>query len=256
MKNIKILLKVYFNLDTSKEYFISLCINGYEGSSLDLDVVDEYITDNLLLSDIIYSNGPIYDFSVEEVKENIDFNHHQEFEFVEDPIIEIKKNNKIKKDLKIIEKFEKNLENYSIKGKDIKTNLEKGVFIVKNKAFDKVEIPIDSIFGLIEKDTNGDIILENSFDEKILELRHGSFLNSHLAEIQVFNNSEDKNKYSLLNNTSKGGIFIREDGRLDIGDSKSTKYLTVHLSALIKEMYVKKMIGKSKDFLNNIKFLE
>lgn len=250
MKTAKILLSVQLQENRHKSKFFFLYLNGLIGPLDDLNEIDDYICYNLSLENIVDDYGPIHDWSI-YTAEFVDTIHStNSIEIGIDPKI-LKKEERQKL---IVKKFEENLDNYSVERKHIKVDFNKGLFKIKNKAFGKLEISIDSIYNLIEKDTVDNIVLTNSFKEEILYLRHGSFLNAGLADIKVFNNVEEKEKYSYTNNTAKGGIYIRDDGELHIGDMNRTKFLVVNMTALVKELYVKGMIGKGTKYLNNLNF--
>jgi len=266
MKAIKTLLKVELAYK-KKELFFDLFLTNFKGSTEDLKEVDEYIATNLVLKEIVDDYGPIVDWTVLSVESTDDQCYEGSVNQVEDPEIAILEALKLKlkekkdelqrlkeeKQNKIVSNFEENLESYSVEKKHIKTDLKKGLFTIKNKAFGKVEIPIMSIYALIEKNTENDFDLVNSFGDKILSLNHGSFLNAGLADIQVFDSSEKMESDSLMNPTSKGGIFVRDNGTLHVGDIDRTKFLVVDIAALIKEMYMKGMINSGSKFLENLK---
>lgn len=74
--------------------------------------------------------------------------------------------------------------------------------------------------------------------EKIFEMVGGSFLNVAIADMHVYDTKTmpDKDKIGLYNRGQglKGGLFIREDGRLDIGDFNRTFFLTINTKNLIR----------------------
>jgi len=75
------------------------------------------------------------------------------------------------------------------------------------------------------KISEGDsVILTNEAGETIFELRGGSYLAPGTGDILV------KSKTGEI----KGGLFLREDGSLDIGDSDRTFYLKIYTGNLLK----------------------
>lgn len=75
------------------------------------------------------------------------------------------------------------------------------------------------------KISEGDsVILTNDSGETIFELRGGSFLAPGTGDILV------KSKTGEI----KGGLFLREDGSLDIGDFDRTFYLKIYTNNLLK----------------------
>lgn len=243
MSNLKVLLDV--DLINGKKRFFHLYLDEEDLSNL--DEIDQHITNNLCLYEIVDEYGPIYDWQVISF-ENIESDKRNcEIEETIDP----KKKLELEKKHAKIALFEKKLKDYKVKEKDIEIDTEKGLCIIKNEAFGKIEIPLLTIYSLIEKDSPEETVLTNAFGETILNLVHGSFLNAGLADIQVFDSKKDLEENSFFNPTAKGGIFIRKDGRLDFGDIARTRYMNVDLSALVKELYLKKLTSNSIKFLND-----
>lgn len=245
--------------DRKANRFFHLYLSSFNGDTSDLNEVDEHIADKLCLTEIVNSYGPIYNWEVLSTEEVFEHFEDCSIEEAEDPAVlkkAEKERKKAEKKLQEIAKFEENLDSYQITKSDVIQDVENGVLTVENKVFGKVEIPIDVVYGLIEQKTSGDATLTNSFGEKILNLIDTGMLNTGLADILVFNSVEDRDNYSMFNDTSKGGIFIRDDGRLAIGDISRTKYLEVNLTALVKELYVKGLIGEAPKFLKGLKLIK
>ncbi len=154
---------------------------------------------------------------------------------------------------KQIKEFEQNLPELEITKKDVEFDEKESNIVIKNKLAGDIKIPINEFYQLIETKTP-DAKLTNSFGEVILSLENGSFLNAGLADIQVFE-SKKKADNSFFNNSAKGGIFIREDGRLHFGDMKRTKFMEINLSNLAREYYLKKFANKEIKSIDLIKKL-
>ncbi len=89
--------------------------------------------------------------------------------------------------------------------------------IGKIKEGDKLEI----------KDDDGNVVLN---------ITGGSFLNVGLADLSIYDKKTmDKNR-SLISHMQglKGGLFIRKDGSLDIGDTERTFYMRIDTKRLLK----------------------
>jgi hypothetical protein len=253
MNATKVLLKVQLVEDRKKSRFFFLYLSDFKGDQSELSEVDDHISENLSLREVVDLYGPIYDWEVISAETAEGEFYENQIESTEDP----KKIKKAEKKKKEIAKFEKNLEDYKVDvNKDVKTDLKKGILSIKNKAFGKLEIPLMTIYSLIEKDTEGDATLTNSFGETILELTQGSYLNAGLADIQVFDSEDDMKKHSILSPKAKGGIFVRDRGVLHIGDINRTRCIELDLSALVKEMYLKGMIGKPTNYLEQLNLIE
>ena len=88
-----------------------------------------------------------------------------------------------------------------------------------SKIWDNIE---ENFIGKIK---NGDSVCLMSDDGKVIfEMTGGSFLNAGLGDIIV--KSSDGNE--------KGGLFLRKDGSLDIGDINRTFYLKIYTNNLLK----------------------
>lgn len=202
----------------------------------ELDKNSEFLADNIIDSKYAREIMDSHDYSL-----NMDWkvvaikkdNEHEDgfFELALTPK-EILKNNEI-------ELFKKSSYKIDITSKDIDFDESNGEFIILNKTLGDLRIPLDDFYKFIEKPTPN-LKITNSFGDEVLSVLNGSFLNAGLAQIQVFSNSKDKNSHSLLNPKSKGGVFIREDGRLDFGDIDRTKYMSLNLSNLARELYKQK----------------
>lgn len=94
---------------------------------------------------------------------------------------------------------------------------------------EKIDFP--SIWDTIEKNfigkiNEGDTVtLADDDGNVIFEMTGGSFLNVGLADLQVTDS-----KTGAL----KGGVYIRSNGQLDIGDAARTFYLKIYTDKLLK----------------------
>ncbi len=80
----------------------------------------------------------------------------------------------------------------------------------------------------IGKIKKGDTVtLTDDDGNMIFEIQGGSFLNVALADLTVTDST--KEFFPL-----KGGLYIRDDGSIDIGDFKRTFYLKIHTNNLLK----------------------
>ncbi len=113
--------------------------------------------------------------------------------------------------------------------------LEKN-FIGKIKEGDKVSL----------KDDDGNIIFE---------MIGGSFLNIGLADMKVYDTKKKNPNPSIFTEMEglKGGLFIRDDGSMSIGDMDRTFFLTIHTNNLLKASL---KLNKSMSELATIKLLK
>ncbi len=143
-------------------------------------------------------------------------------------IVEIKKRQ--------IDEFRENLIELEIKKSDVELNEKTGTLEIGNKLAGDIKLPLDQVYKIIEMNTP-DFNLTNSFGEKFFEVTNGSFLNVALADIKIYAPGVDPNEESLFNPLYKGGIFIRKDGTLQIGDMQRTRMIQINLSALARQWY-------------------
>lgn len=118
-----------------------------------------------------------------------------------------------------------------------KKNLEihdGGMIDVKLPALNVSEkIDFAKIWQSLEKEFIGKIkegdtvTLTDDDGNKIFEMKGGSFLNVALADLTV--NDNTKEFFPL-----KGGLYIRDDGSIDIGDFQRTFYLKIYTNNLLK----------------------
>ena len=122
----------------------------------------------------------------------------------------------------------------------IKDNRELDI-VVKNLGIKEI-LDFPKIWSIIENKIIGKIpegstvVLSDNEGNKIIEVIGGSFLNIGLADLFIYDTKKKSKKINLfnMNNGLKGGLFIRENGRLDIGDLKRTFWLKIYTDNLIK----------------------
>lgn len=90
--------------------------------------------------------------------------------------------------------------------------------------------------NFIDKIKEGDtVVLADEHGNKIFEMRGGSFLNIGIADLSVYDKKKKAESTSMFSSTGlKGGLFLRDDGSLDIGDFDRTFYLRIHTNNLLK----------------------
>lgn len=167
---------------------------------------------------------------------------------------EIVKENKIKK-------FVEGKEELVMSKSDFKINNDGtiNVSVPSLKLNEKINLP--KMWESIEKNIIGKIkegdrlILKDDFGNPIFEIWGGSFLNVAIGDVAIYDKKEMDEKVSIFNYSKglKGGAFIRDDGRIDIGDFKRTFYLQVYTNNLIKSSL---KLNKSLNELTSQKFLE
>lgn len=111
------------------------------------------------------------------------------------------------------------------------------------------------IIGKINEDDR--ITLTDDNGNKIFEIIGGSFLNVANADLTVHNpnlsnNDSEMDIYSRAN-TQKGGLYVRKDGNIDIGDIDRTFYLQIFTNNLLKQSL---KINKPMTELFNQKLLQ
>jgi hypothetical protein len=101
--------------------------------------------------------------------------------------------------------------------------------------FPKIWLSLEKQF--IGKIKEGDTVKLTDDDGNIIfEIQGGSFLNVALADLTV--NDSTKEYFPL-----KGGLYIRDDGSIDVGDFHRTFYLKIYTNNLLKaSLKVKKSL--------------
>ncbi len=141
-----------------------------------------------------------------------------------------------KKEQKITRTIKKELTKVLAGDEDIKLD-NKSVLIEDNGKISislpalriKEEIDFPKLWEILEKNiigkmTEGDVMEFNDLEgNEIMRITGGSFLNVGIADLMI------KNKGSII-----GGLFIRENGKLAIGDIERTFYMEIETSKLLK----------------------
>jgi hypothetical protein len=100
--------------------------------------------------------------------------------------------------------------------------------------------------NFIGKIKEGDTVtLTDDNGNVIFEMIGGSFLNVGLADMSIYDAKLKPENVGLMNFSEglKGGVFLRKDGSLDIGDYKRTFYLKIYTNNLLKaSMKLKKSL--------------
>ncbi len=104
------------------------------------------------------------------------------------------------------------------------------------------EIDFPKIWNSLEKDFMGKIkegdtvTLTDDDGNKIFEMLGGNFLNIGISDLKVYDSKKKSKINSLLSEYEglKGGLFLRDDGSLEVGDTERTFYLRIHTNNLLK----------------------
>lgn len=106
----------------------------------------------------------------------------------------------------------------------------------------KEKINFPKIWETLEKDFIGKIkegdtvTLSDDNGNVIFEITGGSFLNIAHGDMLIYDPKKKSKNPSLFNKGQglKGGLYVRNDGSLDIGDFKRTFMLTIYTNNLLK----------------------
>jgi hypothetical protein len=103
--------------------------------------------------------------------------------------------------------------------------------------FPKIWLDLEKNFiGKIAEGQRVELLSDSG--EKIFEMVGGSFLNVAIADLHVYDTKTmpDKDKIGLYNRGQglKGGLYIRDDGTLHIGDFNRTFFLSINTKNLIR----------------------
>lgn len=127
------------------------------------------------------------------------------------------------------------------------------------KISDKIDFT--KIWNSLENDVigkikNGDeIIIKDEYGNKILEVRGGNFLEIAFADLKVYDRDKHNSGSFLSSHQGlKGGLYIRDDGSLDIGDVERTFYMRLYTNNLLKtSLKLKKsLISITADNINKL----
>ena len=137
---------------------------------------------------------------------------------------------------------------------NVKINDNSGVLDISLPALNiNDKIDFSKIWDTLEKDFIGKIqegdtvTLMDDDGNKIFEMTGGSFLNVGIADLRVYDAKKNPNpeESSMLDSGRglKGGLFVRDNGDLAVGDFKRTFYLHIYTNNLLKaSMKLKKSL--------------
>lgn len=213
-------VKLYFNLVLDGDY---TSLSEYE---LD-DVIESKIKSIMDFADIEIN----YNFGV--ISSSLT-DSNIEIEFTDSPE---ERNTKIKIEEIISSKEEIKITNENILIKD------DGLLEISLPSINYKEVfDFTKLWSLIEKKIIGSIKegdkveLKDDYDNTILQIWGGSFLNIGLAHVSVYDKAKHVPNASIFEQHKglKGGLYVRDDGRLSIGDFERTFYLDINTNNLIK----------------------
>jgi hypothetical protein len=241
--------KVYFNVVVSGDY------SKASGEELD-SLLESKISDIMDFADI----NPNNDFGVVSATVLPEECLKDYIEFAESPkqkkskADEQKAKAEIEKVVASKEPIELSKDNLDIK--------ESGIIEVSIPSLKiKQEINFPKIWESIEKHIQGkikegDVIQLTDDDGNVLfEVWGGSFLNVGLADLSVYDSEKMIPNASIFNKGVglKGGLFIRDDGSIDIGDTERTFYIKIYTNKMLKQSL---KLGKSLNEITEIKLID
>jgi hypothetical protein len=227
---------------TKKVYF--KCIVEGDHTSLTNEQVERNVLEGKLLTEImdfadIDSN---WDFGVVSVKAST---KKPSIKFAKSPE-KIKKDKEAKLQKKKIEtalakvlssetKLQLSKEDITIKDNGVLELSLPFIGVNQKIEFSKIWENIEAnILGKIKEGDN--IILTDDDGNEIFEIRGGSFLNVGLSDLSIYDAKKANKSRSIFTADEglKGGLFIRDDGSLDIGDYNRTFYIKINTGNLLK----------------------
>lgn len=98
------------------------------------------------------------------------------------------------------------------------------------------------IWNFVEKNIQGKInegqtlTIEDNEGNNIIDIIGGSYLNVGIAPYKFYDEEQNEvaNSMGDLYAKAKGGFYIREDGRIDLGDLDRTFYMSINIGAWLK----------------------
>jgi hypothetical protein len=160
---------------------------------------------------------------------------------------------KIESEKRVVEKAKKTLENKIVKIVSNKKEIEltKSNVQIQDNGIIEVSLPslqvketinFPDIWDTLEKEFIGKIkegdkvTLTDDFGNKLFEIIGGSFLNVGIADMKVYDSKKMPKKPSMFNWSEglKGGLFVRDDGSMHVGDLKRTFFFIIHTNNLLK----------------------
>lgn len=122
------------------------------------------------------------------------------------------------------------------------------------------ELDFKKVWDALESHVKGHIkegdrvTLTDDDGNVLMEITGGSFLNVGLADMKVYDAAKRGDATGWLNEVGlKAGVFVRNDGSLDIGDVDRTFYMKVYTNQLLKASM---KAGKTLNELTRTKLLK
>lgn len=231
----------------------------------DLGEATEYIFQSKIIEDILYyANVPLNNdagvISITPTKKEVGISFTKSPDEKKKEKLANKKALQVKNTEKAILSNKKEI---TLTKKSIKI-LDNGVLKINVPELDRTDyIDFDKIWNLIEDKFIGKlkpqekIELINNNGDTIIEIQEGSFLNIAGGDLLIYDPEKRKNEthHTLINRGVglKGGLFVREDGSLDIADAKRTFYLKIYTDKLVKTSL---LTGESLEELTGQKLLK
>jgi len=219
--------KIYFN-----------CIIKGDHTGLSIDEIDELLQGEII-EDImdfanIESNFNYHPISAKRTTKDISINYANSAEKDE----EIKEKNKI---TSLVKRAVKSKKDILLKKENITVNNGGKLDISLPSLGIKDSIDFSKIWDSLEKNFIGkikagdSIILKDEYGNTVFEIKEGNFLSLVGADLNVYDSKINTNS-SIYDRSEalKGGLYIRDDGSIDIGDKKRTFYLKIYTNRLLK----------------------
>jgi hypothetical protein len=152
--------------------------------------------------------------------------------------------------------FVENPENVHLSKNNIEAK-DGGIIEVKVPNLQVVDsINFGSLWNSLEKNVLGKISkgdlaeINDEFGNPLFRLQGGNFLSLVGADIDVYGSDKITHDSSIFTKLAalKGGVYIRENGTLDIGDRERTFYLNINVGNLLKASL---KLGKSLNELTS-----
>ncbi len=232
--------KVYFNVIVSGSH-----------SKTSTEELEKLLEGKLLanIMDIgnIYTNNDFGIISATSYKGDNEVGH---IEFTDTPD-ERKKQKDIQSIISSKKEIELSKKNFEIK--------EHGVIEVSLPNINlKQEFDFSKIWTSIEKNIQGKIkegdkaVLTDDNGNTILEIIGGSFLNIGFADLSIYDAKKMIHDASIFNSGVglKGGLYIRDDGSMDIGDIDRTFWIKIYTNHMLKQSL---KLGKTLNEIGEVK---
>lgn len=241
----------------------------------------EFLPKSSQLNEVVQINGTTLDENLEKLKKDFEKSKNEYLKEVN------KNDNIIEKDLEIeneklsienikleIKLLEKEIQKYNSKTevektynefldllKNSKLTIDKwdineeGVICFTHNGITLGKLDIDSLYSQFSNwKLNEDEIstISDSDGNDILEIRGSSFYNVGLADIKIYDGDLKPEDIGFLT-PIKGGIFIRDNGSIQIGDINRTRSISFDLGHFLK---IAKKSGTTDNLISEIKKLK